>query len=75
MSHGTCTVHTWNDGMNTDEAEPSMGLRVDAKLNKDRSLYSDETIRERPARAAAGPRARSTRSARMRLIVRGEDDE
>jgi WD repeat-containing protein 23 len=29
---GTCTVHSWNDNIDEDEAEPRTGLRVDAKL-------------------------------------------
>lgn len=29
---GTCSVHTWNDGLNTDEGEPKMGQRVTATL-------------------------------------------
>ncbi|TQS33951.1 hypothetical protein Golomagni_05689 [Golovinomyces magnicellulatus] len=31
---GTCTVHSWNDGANDDEAEPKMGRRVDEKLKQ-----------------------------------------
>lgn len=73
MSHGTCTVHTWNDGLDTDEAEPAMGLRVDAKLKQDRSLYFDDTPRERPTGPAAGLRPRGTLAAR-RVVVRDEDE-
>ncbi|KAF8848792.1 WD40 repeat-like protein [Acephala macrosclerotiorum] len=39
MSTGTCTVHSWNDGAEDDEAEPGMGLRVDQKLNIDPEFY------------------------------------
>jgi WD repeat-containing protein 23 len=39
MSTGTCTVHSWNDGAEDDEAEPGMGLRVDQKLNVNPDFY------------------------------------
>lgn len=39
MSTGTCTVHSWNDGAEEDEAEPKMGLRVNERLEADRELY------------------------------------
>jgi WD repeat-containing protein 23 len=39
MSTGTCTVHSWNDGAEEDEAEPKMGLRVNQKLETDPSFY------------------------------------
>lgn len=35
LSNGTCTVHSWNDGAEDDEAEPKMGLRVNEKLEAD----------------------------------------
>ncbi|KAF2876907.1 WD40-repeat-containing domain protein [Massariosphaeria phaeospora] len=37
-SQGTCTVHTWNDGMEDDEAEPVVGRRVNARLEHDERL-------------------------------------
>jgi WD repeat-containing protein 23 len=40
MSTGTCTVHSWNDGADEDEAEPKMGLRVNQKLEMDPSFYA-----------------------------------
>jgi len=40
MSTGTCTVHSWNDGAEEDEAEPKMGYRVNHKLEDDRTLYT-----------------------------------
>jgi len=43
MTQGTCTVHSWNDGLEEDEAEPRMGHRVDTELNPNPRLY------ERPA--------------------------
>jgi len=36
---GTCTVHTWNDGVDDDEAEPQLGRRVNAQLQHDERLY------------------------------------
>ncbi|KAF2476419.1 WD40 repeat-like protein [Lindgomyces ingoldianus] len=38
-SQGTCTVHTWNDGLDNDEAEPKMTRRVNAQLQHDERLY------------------------------------
>jgi len=31
-SGGTCTIHTWNDGVEDDEAEPKMGRGVNHEL-------------------------------------------
>lgn len=39
MSTGTCTLHSWNDGAEDDEAEPKMGLRVNEKLEVDARFY------------------------------------
>jgi WD repeat-containing protein 23 len=39
MSCGTVTLHSWNDGSQSDDAEPVMGLRVNDKLTHDESLY------------------------------------
>lgn len=51
MSTGTCTVHSWNDGAEEDEAEPKMGLRVNQKLEVDPSLYGPtESERRYPSR-------------------------
>ncbi|KAF2747493.1 WD40 repeat-like protein [Sporormia fimetaria CBS 119925] len=38
-TQGTCTVHSWNDGLKEDEAEPRMGRRVNAVLAHDDRLY------------------------------------
>ncbi|KAF2022172.1 WD40 repeat-like protein [Aaosphaeria arxii CBS 175.79] len=38
-SQGTCTVHTWNDGLEDDEAEPRMGRRVNPELRHEERLY------------------------------------
>lgn len=55
MSHGTCTVHTWNDGLDVDEGEPAMGYRVDAQLRQQRfEEPAEEEGPRRSARAAAG---------------------
>jgi len=39
MSTGTCTLHSWNDGAEEDEAEPKIGLRVNQTLEMDPSYY------------------------------------
>ncbi|KAK8204956.1 WD40-repeat-containing domain protein [Phyllosticta capitalensis] len=46
-SLGTCTVHTWNDGVEEDEGEPAMGQRVNAELKHDPVLYG--STERRPA--------------------------
>lgn len=37
--NGTCTLHSWNDDADDDEAEIKMGLRVDQKLRASQYLY------------------------------------
>ena len=69
MSTGTCTVHSWNDGAEEDEAEPKMGLRVNQKLEVDPALYAPP-VGEQPARR----RPRVLRSLRA-LVPEEEDDE
>lgn len=32
MATGTVTVHSWNDGAEDDEGEPSMGANYDSRL-------------------------------------------
>lgn len=45
MNTGTCSVHSWNDGAEEDEAEPKMGLRVNQKLEVDPGLYPGQQER------------------------------
>lgn len=40
-SEGACTVHTWNDGLEDDEAEPKMGRGVDHELRSYASPLDD----------------------------------
>lgn len=71
MSTGTCTVHSWNDGAEDDEAEPKMGLRVNQKLVCDQSYYDIlEASRSRLIGAARQTRLRS-----LGLRYAGGDDE
>ncbi|KAL9049749.1 MAG: hypothetical protein Q9162_007039 [Coniocarpon cinnabarinum] len=44
LNQGTCSVHSWNDGMNDDEADPPMGLRVNDKLIPDQTLYDQPAL-------------------------------
>lgn len=60
--YGTCTTHTWNDGLDEDEGEPKMGNRVDEKLRYDPRFYGQQSNR------------RTTRSMRRRFDD-DEDDE
>jgi len=59
MVNGTCSVHSWNDGAEKDEAEPKMGLRVNQKLEVDPGFYH-----------APEPRPRVTRLGPIRLVGR-----
>ncbi|KAF2488840.1 WD40 repeat-like protein [Lophium mytilinum] len=61
-SNGTCTVHSWNDGVDEDEAEPKMGKRVNAQLEHDDRFY-------------AAPTYRSTRAQRTVIINDNDDDD
>ncbi|KAL2034181.1 hypothetical protein VTO58DRAFT_104895 [Aureobasidium pullulans] len=56
---GTCTVHTWNDDNESDEAEPKMGARLNPQLEQDSRYYE-----------AAANRATSTR--RSRFVTRAQ---
>lgn len=41
-------MHSWNDGLEADEAEPQVGRRVNAQLQHDERLYrSAEGVRSR----------------------------
>lgn len=64
MGTGTCTVHSWNDGNNDDEAEPSMGRSVNARLNEER--YED---------MSRGANMRALRARAMRARARPMDDD
>ncbi|KAF1913824.1 WD40-repeat-containing domain protein, partial [Ampelomyces quisqualis] len=46
-SQGTCTVHTWNDGVEEDEGEPRVGRRVNAQFQHDERLYRSAEGRSR----------------------------
>jgi WD repeat-containing protein 23 len=71
MSTGTCTVHSWNDGAEEDEAEPKMGLRVNQKLEVDPSLYGAiESQARYPSRLS---RLRGLRG--LRAYVADDDDD
>lgn len=77
MMYGTATIHTWNDGLDTDEAEPAMGQRVNAELRPDRKLHDFEapggqTGQGEGARRNQAPRARWSLRRRM---LGGDDDE
>ncbi|KAG9519938.1 WD40 repeat-like protein, partial [Aureobasidium melanogenum] len=59
---GTCTVHTWNDGNNSDEGEPKMGARLNPQLEQDSRYYEGTT-------ASTG---RTTSSRRTRFMTRAQ---
>lgn len=43
MSSGTCSIHSWNDGAEDDEAVPGMGVKVNQELVEDPSLYGRQS--------------------------------
>ncbi|KAH0348025.1 WD40 repeat-like protein, partial [Aureobasidium melanogenum] len=59
---GTCTVHTWNDGNDSDEGEPKMGARLNPQLEQDSRYYEGTT-------AATG---RTTSTRRTRFMTRAQ---
>ncbi|KAG9597737.1 WD40 repeat-like protein, partial [Aureobasidium melanogenum] len=59
---GTCTVHTWNDGNDSDEGEPKMGARLNPQLEQDSRYYEGTT-------ASTG---RTTSSRRTRFMARAQ---
>ena len=72
MSTGTCTIHSWNDGAEDDEAEPRMGTRVDQRLEYDKNLYDRSPARNgRTGGSYLRSRLRSNRVA----AADDEDDE
>jgi len=71
MQNGTCTVHSWNDGAEDDEAEPKMGLRVNQRLEYD-AMYYDDTPRPRRSRAARQARLRTLG---LRYVGLDDDDD
>ena len=40
-------MHSWNDGLEEDEAEPQVGRRVNAQLQHDERLYRSVEGRSR----------------------------
>lgn len=77
MSTGTCTVHSWNDGAEEDEAEPKMGLRVNQKLEVDPRLYARERPPPNLGRRGVpfGGRGFGGRTIGGRLYTPHDDDE
>jgi WD repeat-containing protein 23 len=59
---GTCTVHSWNDGNDSDEGEPKMGARLNAQLEEDSRYYETTTA----------PSGRATSSRRSRFVTRAQ---
>lgn len=51
---GATTVHSWNDDVDDDEAEPSMGYRVDCEMRS----AAERAQSRRTTRFGRGTRAR-----------------
>jgi WD repeat-containing protein 23 len=48
---GTCTVHSWNDGIETDDDFADKGRRLNAQLRaEDEVVEEDTTARTRQSR-------------------------
>ena len=63
LNQGTCSVHSWNDGVEVDEADPPMGLMVNDKLIPDSSL--NESRGASAQTLAAQRRRRQLRTRRL----------
>lgn len=63
MSTGTCTAHSWNDGVEDDEGEPKMGVRVNQWLEKDNNLYDQPPGSTRMSQFRSRLRARGVQAA------------
>ncbi|PYH94170.1 WD40 repeat-like protein [Aspergillus ellipticus CBS 707.79] len=50
LSTGTCTLHTWNDGVDGDEGDPPIAGNYDSKLNPvpEFNSFKERTMRSRP---------------------------
>ena len=66
MSTGTCTVHSYNDGMSQDESGLSTGRRFNATLRPEN--YDGNT-------ATASRRTRRGGNLLSRLVRRGDDQD
>jgi WD repeat-containing protein 23 len=76
MATGTCTIHSWNDGADSDEADPPMGAKVNARLQWDPE-FSDGQQPEPQHESSVGGRIRrglrSWRTARRFANMDGDD--
>lgn len=56
LSTGTCTLHTWNDGVDSDEGDPPVAGNYDSRLNSVRefNLFREKMqSRSRPVQRSA----------------------
>jgi len=72
-STGTCSIHSWNDGAEDDEAEPTMGRRVDQRLQENENLYGDSLSGGRNIRSRL--RSRGVAAAAVTMEDDDEDDD
>ena len=70
-STGTCTIHSWNDGVDSDESDLPMGRRVDQKLELDPSFYATQS----PVRGRAGSIGSRLRSHFLRRATANDDSD
>ena len=68
MATGTVTLHSWNDGVEVDEAEPSMGTNYNCRLDP----QEDYNANRRTRGAGGGLRSRTVRPRRLGM---DEDDD
>jgi DDB1- and CUL4-associated factor 11 len=69
MSTGTCSVHSWNDGVEEDESELPVGRRVNHKLEEDPRYYAQ------PTRNAPGLTRRAGLRSQAVAMAESEEDE
>ena len=72
MSTGTCSIHSWNDDNDNDEGEPSMGRRVNQRLEEDEATYGDVS---RSGRTRGNLRRSQVRSQGVVVMAADENND
>lgn len=75
MSTGTCTVHSYNDGVEGDESGLGSGRRLNAVL--DDQDYGEQFPTTQSDRRSRQTRAQSNRRSGLlsRLVSRGDEED
>ena len=71
MQTGTVTLHSWNDGIEEDEADPPMGTNYNSRLD----VREDYTSMGRHRGTHGGLRSRPVRTQRMGMDEEDDGNE